>query len=86
MVQYVLINIKSKYLMHFVRYNLRLFFAVIGLILMVFSIIVALFPNRLITSRASTLIRNSPIYRNNRYGIHVLLLFREKFLCSFVRI
>ncbi|XP_026811409.1 solute carrier organic anion transporter family member 2A1-like [Rhopalosiphum maidis] len=57
---------------------------IIGLILMVVSFIVALYPNRLVTSRASTLIRNSPIYRNNRYDFRSTLgrIFSNKLILS----
>lgn len=64
------INLKS---IDFV-YRFLFIVTVIGLILMAASFAVALFPSRLVTSRASTLIRNSPIYRNNRYGNDVLFI------------
>ncbi|XP_025195903.1 solute carrier organic anion transporter family member 2A1-like [Melanaphis sacchari] len=56
----------------------------IGLILIVVSFIVALYPSRLVTSQASTLIRNSPIYRNNRYDFRSTLgrIFSNKLILS----
>ncbi|XP_050423796.1 solute carrier organic anion transporter family member 74D-like isoform X2 [Adelges cooleyi] len=57
---------------------------IIGLILIGVSFLVALFPSRLITSRASTLIRNSSIYRNNRHDFRSTLvrIFESKLILS----
>lgn len=54
------------------------FFKAIGLCLIVVSVIIALFPSRLITSRSASLIRNSLIYRNNRYGVYYDLFCQKK--------
>ncbi|VVC26718.1 Hypothetical protein CINCED_3A019621 [Cinara cedri] len=57
---------------------------IIGLILIAVSFVVVLFPGRLVTSRASSLIRNSPIYRNNRYDFRSTLgrIFGNKLVLS----
>ncbi|XP_050520063.1 solute carrier organic anion transporter family member 4C1-like [Daktulosphaira vitifoliae] len=56
----------------------------IGLCLIVVSIIIALFPSRLITSRSASLIRNSLIYRNNRYDFRSTLgrIFESKLIMT----